>query len=59
LWYSLYVEPQNVPSAIGPMIRTALIILAIELIVIGWVRYSSRDRDEIGRKQRQQPATSV
>ena len=59
LWYSLYVEPQNVPSAIGPMLRTALIILAIELMVIGWVRYSSRDRDEIGRKQRQQPATSV
>ena len=37
-WYSVYVEPQAVPSAVGPMIRTALIILAIELAVIGWVR---------------------
>src|SRR4029450_85692 len=38
LWYSLYVEPENVPSAVGPMIRTALIILAIELALIGYVR---------------------
>ncbi len=35
LWYSLYVEPENVPSAVGPMVRTALIILAIELVMIG------------------------
>ena len=39
LWYSLYVEPENVPSAVGPMIRTALVILAIELALIGWVRW--------------------
>jgi mono/diheme cytochrome c family protein len=39
LWYSIYVEPENVPSAAGPMIRTALFILAIELVVIGWVRW--------------------
>ena len=38
LWYSLYVEPEVVPSAVGPMVRTALFILAIELAVIGWVR---------------------
>ena len=38
VWYSLYVEPEVVPSAVGPMVRTALIILAIELAVIGWVR---------------------
>jgi hypothetical protein len=46
IWYSLYVEPEVVPSAIGPMIRTALIILALELIVIALVRsrYRSRDR---------------
>jgi mono/diheme cytochrome c family protein len=37
-WYYVYVEPQVVPSAIGPMVRTALIILAIELVVIFWVR---------------------
>lgn len=43
-WNAIYVEPENVPSAVGPMIRTALIILAIELAVIGWVRwrYGSR-----------------
>jgi len=58
LWYSIYVEPQNVPSAVGPMIRTALFILAIELIVIAWVRYSSR-RQETHGDRRQQPATSV
>ena len=49
LWYSLYVEPQNVPSAVGPMIRTALIILAIELALIAWVRWRQRTR---GREQR-------
>ena len=38
LWYSLYVEPEVVPSAVGPMVRTALLILVIELAVIGWVR---------------------
>jgi mono/diheme cytochrome c family protein len=44
VWYSLYVEPEHVPSAIGPMVRTALFILAIELAVIGWVRWRSRSR---------------
>ena len=45
-WYSLYVEPELVPSAVGPMLTTALIILALELIVIALVRsrYRSRDR---------------
>jgi mono/diheme cytochrome c family protein len=58
VWYSLYLEPQEVPSAVGPMIRTALLILAIELIVIGWVRWQYRSRtrrDEVGERQ---PATS-
>jgi hypothetical protein len=50
LWYSLYVEPEIVPSATGPMVRTAAIILVLELIVIGWVRRStgSRTRGELG-----------
>src|SRR5688572_16701511 len=39
VWHSLYLEPEVVPSAVGPMIRTALIILALELIVIGAVRW--------------------
>ena len=50
VWYSLYVEPEVVPSAVGPMVKTALLILAIELAVIGWVRwrYGSRARGELG-----------
>ena len=61
VWESLYVEPEVVPSAFGPMVRTALLILFIELAIIGWVRsrYRSRTRDEIGGDGRQQPATSV
>jgi mono/diheme cytochrome c family protein len=38
VWYSLYVEPEAVPSPVGPMVQTALLILAIELAVIWWVR---------------------
>ncbi|MDQ3346922.1 MAG: c-type cytochrome, partial [Acidobacteriota bacterium] len=52
IWYSLYVEPEVVPSAFGPMVKTALFILAIELAVIGWVRWRYRAR-------RQQLATNV
>lgn len=50
VWNSLYMEPEVVPSAVGPMVKTALFILVIELAVIGWVRrrYGSR-----------QPATSA
>jgi hypothetical protein len=42
------------------MIRTALTILAIELVLIGWVkwRYGAR-REELGRAGTQQPATGV
>ena len=49
-WYSLYVEPEVVPSAVGPMVRTAVIILAIELILIAVVRrqYAARRREELG-----------
>jgi mono/diheme cytochrome c family protein len=51
VWYSLYVEPEVVVSAVGPMVRIALLILAIELFVIGWVRrghYGSRTRGAVG-----------
>lgn len=56
-WYSVYLEPEVVPSAFGPMVRTALFILVIELIVIGWARsrYSARARGE----RTHQPATNV
>jgi DMSO reductase family type II enzyme heme b subunit len=58
-WYSLYVEPQVVPSVIGPMVRTALVILVIELALIGWVRwrYRARVSEELGREPRQTAAT--
>ena len=54
LWYSLYVEPELVPSAVGPMIKTALTIFALELIVIALVR--SRYR---ARKQSAEASTSA
>jgi mono/diheme cytochrome c family protein len=59
-WYSLYVEPEVVPSAVGPMVRTALLILAIELVVIGWVRrwhYGSRAGGALGGEPSQPAAT--
>jgi cbb3-type cytochrome c oxidase subunit III len=59
VWYSLYVEPQVVRSAVGPMIRTALVILALELIVIGLVRWRYAPRSGGERRQSQQAATSV
>jgi mono/diheme cytochrome c family protein len=57
VWYSLYVEPESVPSAVGPMVRTALLILAIELVVIGWVRYGARARGALGGEPSQSAAT--
>ena len=59
LWYSLYVEPETVPSAVGPMVKTALLILAIELAVIGWVRWhhGSRARAELGGQPSDPAAT--
>jgi mono/diheme cytochrome c family protein len=58
-WYSIYVEPEVVPSAVGPMVRTALIILVIELAVIGWVRwrYGYGARGEIGGEPSHPAAT--
>jgi len=60
-WYYVYLEPEVVPSAVGPMIRTALVILFIELAVIWWVRgrYASQRRDQLDGERGQQPATSV
>jgi mono/diheme cytochrome c family protein len=61
LWYSLYVEPEVVPSAAGPMLRTALFVLVFEVAVIGWVRrrYATRVRDGRGDDRSQQPAASA
>lgn len=59
LWESLYVEPEIVPTAAGPMLKTAGAILVLELAVIGWVRRrtNSRTRTELGGQQ--QPAPNV
>ena len=53
-WYSIYVEPEVVSSAVGPMVRMALLILAIELAVIFRVRrrYGSGVREELGGEPR-------
>jgi len=61
LWYSIYVEPEVVASAVGPMVRTALIILAIELAVIGWVRWhhGSRARGKLGDDPSEPATTSA
>jgi mono/diheme cytochrome c family protein len=61
VWQSLYLEPDVVPSAVGPMIRTALSIFAIELLVIGWMRWrnGSRTAEERAGEQGQQAATSA
>jgi hypothetical protein len=59
VWYSLYVEPEAVPSAVGPMVRTALLILVIELAVIGWVRWRDGDgaREDLGGEPSHPAAT--
>ena len=58
-WYSLYVEPEVVASAVGPMVRMVLLILAIELAVIFRVRRrnGSGVREEPGGEPRL-PATT-
>ena len=60
-WYSIYVEPQVVPSALGPMVKRALLILVAELIVIGWVRRRHRygARGELGVEPSHPAATGV
>jgi hypothetical protein len=49
-WYSLYLEAEEVPSAVGPMVRIASVVLALELVLIGWVRrrYGPAAREEPG-----------
>jgi|RhiMethySRZTD1v2_1073278.scaffolds.fasta_scaffold21857_6 mono/diheme cytochrome c family protein len=61
VWQSVYVEPEVVPSAVGPMLRTAIVILVIELAIIGWVRsrYRSRRREELGGEPMQPSATKA
>jgi hypothetical protein len=58
-WQSLYIEPEVVPSAVGPMVRIALLMLAVEVVVIGWVRrrHRSRAAGDLGGEPRH-PATT-
>ena len=46
-WYSIYVDPEVIQSAVGPMVRTGLLILVVELVVIGLVRrrHSARNSE--------------
>jgi hypothetical protein len=61
VWESVYLEPEVVPSAVGPMLRIALLLLVIELAIIGWVRrrYGSRARAELGGQPMQPSATKA
>jgi mono/diheme cytochrome c family protein len=58
-WYSIYVEAQVVPSVVGPMLRTALLILGLELAVIGWVRWRARTRGDLRSEPSHPAATSA
>ena len=46
-WYSLYLEPEVVTSAVGPMIRIALIIFLVEVAIIAWVRRRHSSRESV------------
>lgn len=59
LWNSIYVEPEVVPSAVGPMLKTAFIILAIELVVVGWVRRRQGARGDLGGEPTQPARTGA
>jgi mono/diheme cytochrome c family protein len=59
VWYDLYVEPAAVPSAAGPMVKTALVILGLELALIYWVRRRARSRDHGFGEPRKPAATSA
>lgn len=41
-WYYVHVEPVDRPSPVGPMVRTGLGVLAVELLLIGLVRLGAR-----------------
>ncbi len=59
VWESVYVEPEVVPSAFGPMLRTAVVLLLVELAIIGWVRrrHGSGARAELGGEPMHPSAT--
>jgi mono/diheme cytochrome c family protein len=53
-WFYLYLEPRQKVSATRPMIRAALSVLAVELALVGWIRW--RHRGERGPQRVERPA---
>jgi mono/diheme cytochrome c family protein len=53
-WMYLYTMPRETPSALWPMLRTAFIVLVVEILLIAWVRrrYTAarQDREAQDRK---------
>lgn len=41
-WFSLYLEPLNKPSPVFPMLKAGVTVLALELLLIGAVRWRRR-----------------
>ena len=59
VWETVYLEPEVVPSAVGPMLRIFLVLLVVELAIIGFVRrrHGSRGRAELGPEPMQPSPT--
>ena len=43
-WQHVYVRPASRPSPLGPIAKASLAVLALELLLIGWVRRRSRGK---------------
>ncbi len=41
-WFHLYTLPREKPSPVGPMIQAALAVLALEVLLVFWVRRRNR-----------------
>jgi hypothetical protein len=41
-WVHVYVPPIEKPSPVGPMIRAGAGVLALELLIVAWVRRRQR-----------------
>jgi mono/diheme cytochrome c family protein len=51
-WKYLYTMPQSNPSPIGPMLRTAGIVLAIEVVLVAWARRrKARESAQLGEAE--------
>jgi mono/diheme cytochrome c family protein len=43
-WYSVYLQPMDRPSPVGPALRAGAFALVAELLIIAWVRRRRRKR---------------